>query len=120
MPLRSRSGGFPVKTRYPAPGSMGRPFLFFVSLLVASHSLVLAATAPEKRTATATRVQDYLLQLDYTVATCVKDKPNRMLLDAELNSKKRRFLLDTGWSISSLDPSKAQGLKPLTEVPALT
>ena len=61
-------------------------------------------------------LQEYLTHLGYGVVDCRRDKPNKLVLDAELASKKRRFLIDTGWGLTALAPATAHGLKTPEEL----
>lgn len=75
---------------------------------------LISTCAAEKTKAN--QLEDYFARLGYGVAVCKPEKPNKLLLEGVVGSKKRVFLVDTGWEITALDEGSARGLKTLSEL----
>jgi hypothetical protein len=85
-----------------------------VSILVLGTVALEPGLAAEKSTASG--LEDYLVHLGYGVAVCKNEKPNRLLLEGVLGARKRVFVVDTGWTMTTLDVTSARGMKPLREL----
>lgn len=89
------------------------PLVFILALL----STVQCGRCSGKESSDALSLEDYLKQLGYSGFDFENTDHRAPRLDASLgNGRKLRFLVDTGWGITSLTPSYARGFKTLGEV----
>jgi predicted aspartyl protease len=83
---------------------------------VAFFAIASPSRCPAGETAKGATLEDYLKLLGYEGLEFEKTDHPQPFIDASLsNGRKPRFVVDTGWGISSLTPRAAHGLKTLAE-----
>src|SRR5437773_7386674 len=60
-------------------------------------------------------LENYLKRLGYESVLLSRDEQNHLTIRGKLDGKGRRFVLDTGWSITTVDIGVARKLKKLGE-----
>ena len=85
--------------------------IWLSSLCIAAQRPGFAAEPPANRS-----LEEYLKTLRYEPVAYKTGSINNMLVEGRLGGKKREFLLDTGWGMTTVGEASAHGFKTLGEL----
>ena len=96
--------------------SAGKCSASWSGLLLATLALAFVARVAQAGNGAASSLEDYLKRVGYLPVVLKKGEHGKLLADGVVAGKKRLFLIDTGWSRTTLDEGAARGLKSLGEL----